>query len=154
MQREQRGTSLREIGWRTVGAELLRVAFLGCGTSNEPANTSDVKQHAGGAGDRVASHGATQGRELGQRARQALDEMDRALKGAHNRLSDLPETARQRLDAAIDHSQRARDSVAKELAELTSSGAERWESTRQRMSDALDEMAKALLEIRVSQSEG
>jgi hypothetical protein len=144
-----------ERGWRTVGAGILLATFLGCGKSDEPVGTtaSDVKEQVGGIADEVASYGASQQRDLEQRAQRALDEMDRALEDAQTRLSDLPDAARQRLDAAIDHSQRARDSVAKELAELKAGG-EGSESTRRRLSDALDEMARARLEIRVSQSEG
>jgi hypothetical protein len=143
--------SMREIGWRTVAAGFLLAAFLGCGRSDQPADTGGAK---GGAVDEGASRAATQRRELEQRAQQALDEMDRALEDAQTRLSDLPEGARERLDAAIDHSQRARDSAAKELALLKAAGAEHWESTGQRLSQALDEMATARLEIRASQSEG
>jgi hypothetical protein len=142
-----------ERGWRTVGAGILLATFLGCGQSDDPAGTTASDVRPGETADEVASYGASQHRDLEQRAQRALDEMDRALEDAQTRLSDLPDAARQRLDAAIDHSQRARDSVAKELAELKAGG-EGSESIRQRLSDALDEMAKARLEIRVSQSEG
>jgi DNA anti-recombination protein RmuC len=148
---------MKVIGCRgTVGAGILLAALLGCGASDEPADTtdSDVKEEVGGVAEDVDSYAVTERRELEQRAQQALDEADRALEDAQTRLSELPVVARQRLDAAIDHTQRARDSVAKELAELKIADAERWESTQQRLSDALDEMAEARLEIRVAQSEG
>src|SRR5262245_19295623 len=106
------------------------------------ANVREEAREAGAAaGDYMQKQLADLERSAATAQRETVQEIEQA------RAQELPEEAREQLDAAINRTETARDAVSDRLDELKDAGQAGWDTTRQRVSDALEELAEARSEI-------
>jgi len=119
------------------------------GNSDEPENVSaaDVKKEAREGIEAAADYATAQRKKLTQRAMQSVNDAERELSEARGELAELPNEARDRLEAAIERAQRARNALRAEIEQLKQVGEDRWAIVEKRLSDSLAEMAEARGEI-------
>jgi DNA anti-recombination protein RmuC len=137
--------------WRIAAACAALFVMAGCGERSEQPQTApsaaDVKKEAREAMESASDFAAAQRRQLVERARQSVQEVDRDLEDARETLGQLPDQARERLQEAIARAERAKEDLDDEVDDLQQASADRWKASQERLSAALDELKEARSEI-------
>ena len=122
---------------------------LACERHDETPDVSaaNVREEAREAGAAAGDYMQKQLADLERSAATAERETVQEIEQARAKAQELPEEAREQLDAAINRTETARDAVSDRLDELKDAGQAGWDTTRQRVSDALEELAEARSEI-------